>query len=48
MERGELEEAVSLSDEMANREFATKISTAFDCLDYVKRKKVCQLESRDL
>ncbi len=40
VERGKLEEAATISDEIANRKFATKIATAFDCVEYVKKKKV--------
>lgn len=40
VERGDLEQAVLLSDDMANREFASQIATAFDCVEYAKKRKV--------
>lgn len=41
VETGDLDKAATISDNIATREFASKIATAFDCVDYVKRKKVC-------
>ena len=38
--RGNLEEAAAISDTIATREFASKVATAFDCVDYVKKQKV--------
>ncbi len=29
-----------MSERLSQREFASKVATAFDCRDYVKRKKV--------
>lgn len=29
-----------MSERLSQREFASKVATAFDCHDYVKRKKV--------
>lgn len=40
IEEGQFKEAASISDKLAQREFATKVSKAFDCLEYSKRKKV--------
>ena len=40
MEKGELEKAVAISDDMANRKFASQIATAFDCVEYAKKQKV--------
>lgn len=40
MDRRELEQAVAISDSMATRELASKIATAFDCVEYVKKQKV--------
>lgn len=39
VEKGELEEAAAISDQMASRELATKVATAFDCLEYVKNQR---------
>lgn len=39
MERGELERAAGISDDIANREFASQIATAFDCVEYAKKQK---------
>ena len=41
MERGDLDKAASISDKIANRELACKVATAFDCVEYTKRCKVC-------
>lgn len=40
IEQGKLEEAASISDTIATREFAGQVATAFDCVDYVKKQKV--------
>jgi hypothetical protein len=40
IERGEFEEAVEMSEKIAQREFSSKVATAFECRDYIKRKKV--------
>ena len=31
---------MEMSERLSQREFASKVATAFDCNDYVKRKKV--------
>ncbi len=41
VEQGKLAQAAALSDTMATRDFASKVATAFDCADYVKKQKVC-------
>lgn len=41
IEHGQFDEAVAMSEKLSQREFASKLATAFDCQDYVKRKKVC-------
>lgn len=43
IEKGRLEEAVEMSEKLSQREFASKLATAFDCRDYVKRKTVSSL-----
>ena len=40
IEQGKLDEAASISNTIATREFAGKVATAFDCVDYVKKQKV--------
>jgi hypothetical protein len=42
IEEGDLEKAVKISDQLAGREFAIKIATAFDCLEYLEHQKVCE------
>lgn len=37
---GEFNEAVKLSDRLAQRDLATKVATAFDCYHYVQNSKV--------
>lgn len=37
---------MGMSERLSQREFASKVATAFDCHDYVKRKKVCSTEGR--
>ena len=32
-----------MSERLSQREFASKLTTAFECHDYVKRKKVCSM-----
>ena len=41
IEEGQFEEAVTMSERLSQREFASKLATAFDCHDYIKKKKVC-------
>ena len=43
VEKGDLEKASAISDHLASRELACRVATAFDCVDYVKRCKVCSL-----
>ena len=45
IEHGQLDEAVMMSEKLSQREFASKLATAFDCQDFVKRKKVICLKS---
>ena len=40
IEQGQFDEAVMMSEKLSQREFASKLATAFDCQDFVKRKKV--------
>ena len=40
IEQGRFNEAVSKSEQLSQREFASKVATAFDCQDFVKKKKV--------
>ena len=40
VQKGELDRAAALSDAMATRELACKVATAFDCVDYDKRRRV--------
>ena len=37
---------MEMSERLSQRDFASKVATAFDCHDYVKRKKVCSIEGR--
>ncbi len=41
MEKGDFEKATVISDTMATRALASKVATAFDCVEHVKRQKVC-------
>lgn len=40
VESRNLDEAASISDTLASREFASKVAIAFDCVEYVKKQKV--------
>lgn len=40
LQEGEHEKAAVVSNEMATREFAAKVATAFDCVEFVKRQKL--------
>lgn len=40
IERGQFDEAVQMSEKLSQREFASKVATAFDCQEFVKKKKV--------
>ena len=40
IEQGQFDKAVMMSKRLSEREFASKLATAFDCQDFVKRKKV--------
>lgn len=40
IEQGRLDEAVAMNEKLTQREFASKVATAFDCHDYVQRKTV--------
>ena len=40
IEQGQFEHAVMMSEKLSQREFASKLAAAFDCQDFVKRKKV--------
>lgn len=43
IEQGQLEEAVAVSDTLAQRDFALNVATAFDCREYVEKKRVSVL-----
>ena len=45
IEQGRFNEAVSKSEQLSQREFASKVATAFDCQDFVKKRKVAFLMS---
>ena len=38
IERGHYEAAATISDKLSQREFATKVATAFNCLEYSTMK----------
>ena len=40
IERREFDEAVTLSDKLTQRKFAKQVTTAFDCHEYIKKRKV--------
>ncbi|XP_062502458.1 protein FAM204A-like [Corticium candelabrum] len=46
VELGEFELAEQYSEELATRDFAVKVSKAFDCVKYIKRKSK-EIEKRD-
>lgn len=40
IEQGQFDEAVMMSEKLSQREFASKLATAFDCQEFVKQQKV--------
>lgn len=48
IEEGQFEAAVDMSERLSQRDFASKLATAFDCHDYIKRKKVCSMSKQSL